>query len=229
MANSTSFTTWSDVALIDETKRLVAAERGATAALVRALMEIDARKLYLGEGCPSLFTYCTEVLHLAEGAAYNRIEAARASRRFPQLLASLEAGDLTLTTVRLLSKHLSADNVEAVMAAARHKSKRELEVLAASLNPGPPVPTAIRKLPPPRLPSASVAAAAPLAGAARSSAVKVDVRRRPLLNSITWSRTPPAEGRPWRTSSFAVGPTTPMRHDCSSELNSFGSDQSLSD
>ena len=67
MGSSTSFTTWSDVALIDEAKRLVAAERGATAALLRALMEIDARNLYLGEGCPSLFAYCTEVLHLAEG------------------------------------------------------------------------------------------------------------------------------------------------------------------
>ena len=44
-------------------------------------MELDARRLYLREGCSSLFTYCTQVLHLAEGSAYNRIEAARAARR----------------------------------------------------------------------------------------------------------------------------------------------------
>ena len=28
-----------------------------------------------------MFSYCTQVLHLAEGAAYNRIEAARCWRR----------------------------------------------------------------------------------------------------------------------------------------------------
>jgi hypothetical protein len=30
--------------------------------------------------------YCTQVLHLAERAAYNRIEAARAARRFPPIM-----------------------------------------------------------------------------------------------------------------------------------------------
>ena len=52
----------SDDNLIAETKRLVAAERVATAALLRSLMEIDTRRLYLREGCSSLFTYCTHVL-----------------------------------------------------------------------------------------------------------------------------------------------------------------------
>jgi hypothetical protein len=33
-----------------------------------------------------MFTYCTQILHLAEHAAYNRIEAARAARRFPLIL-----------------------------------------------------------------------------------------------------------------------------------------------
>ena len=77
------FAPLSDDQLLAETKRLVANERVATAALLKSLMEIDARRLYLREGCSSLFTYCTQVLHLAEGAAYNRIEAARAARRFP--------------------------------------------------------------------------------------------------------------------------------------------------
>jgi hypothetical protein len=34
--------------------------------LLALLMELDARRLYLGEGCSSLFTYCTQVLHLSE-------------------------------------------------------------------------------------------------------------------------------------------------------------------
>jgi hypothetical protein len=84
-----------------EVKRLVTNERRATAALLRSLMELDARRLYWREGCSSLFTYCTQVLHLAEGSAYNRIEAARAARRFPALLDALEEGALTLTSIRI--------------------------------------------------------------------------------------------------------------------------------
>ena len=137
----------SDDQLIAETKRLVSNEREATAALLRALMELDARRLYLREGCSSLFTYCTQVLHLAEGAAYNRIEAARAARRYPAVLAELAGGSLTLTSIRLLAPHFTEDNHRELLEAARHKSKREVELLIATLRPKAPVPTVIRKLP----------------------------------------------------------------------------------
>src|SRR5688572_12577578 len=120
---STSFASLSDEQLLAEVKRLVALERRATAALIRSLMELDARRLYLGEGCSSLFTYCTHVLHLSESAAYNRIEAARAARRFAPIIQALEEGSLTLTAVRLLAPHLTDDNYEAVFASARHKTK----------------------------------------------------------------------------------------------------------
>jgi hypothetical protein len=117
--------------------------------LIRALMELDARRLYLGEGYSSMFTYCTQALHLAEGAAYNRIETARAARRFPLILGGLEDGSLTLTTVRLLAPHLTVDNHETVLASAHHKRKRDIEQIVAALNPKPAVQTVIRKLPMP--------------------------------------------------------------------------------
>ena len=101
------FGTLSDDQLLVEAKRLVGAERRATAALLESLMELDARRLYLREGCSSLFTYCTQVLHLAEGAAYNRIEAARAARKYPLVLEALATGAITLTTARLLAPHLT--------------------------------------------------------------------------------------------------------------------------
>jgi hypothetical protein len=108
MAITTSiFTSMEDRALLDATKHLVIEEHLATAALLRALMEIDTRRLYLGEGCSSMFSYCTRVLHLAEGAAYNRIEAARAARSYPLILELFERGAITLTAVRLLKPHLT--------------------------------------------------------------------------------------------------------------------------
>ena len=78
--------------LIAWVKLLALHEREATVALIAHLAILDERGLYLGEGCPSLFTYCTQVLHLAEHAAYNRIEAARAARQFPIILEMLADG-----------------------------------------------------------------------------------------------------------------------------------------
>ena len=148
----------SDDQLLTEMKRLAACERRATAALLRSLMEVDSRRLYLREGCSSLFTYCTQVLHLSEGAAYNRIEAARAARRFPSVLTGLEDGSLTLASVRLLAPHFTTENHGQLMAAARHKSKREVELLVATLAPKRSAPTVLRRLPekPPATPAGTV-------------------------------------------------------------------------
>jgi hypothetical protein len=95
----------SDTELLAEVKKLAEHERVATADLIATLAELDARRLYLGEGCSSLFCYCTHVLHLSEHAAYGRIEAARAARRHPVILDMLAAGLVNLTTVCLLASH----------------------------------------------------------------------------------------------------------------------------
>ena len=140
----------SDDQLLADVKRLAADERQATAALVACLAELDARRLYLGEGCASLFTYCTQVLHLSEHAAYGRIEAARAARRFPVILDLLAAGAVTLTAISLLAPHLTPDNYRDTLEAARYKSKRDVEHLVAALRPQPAVPPSVRKLPAPK-------------------------------------------------------------------------------
>jgi hypothetical protein len=137
----------SDDDLVAQVKSLARCEREATASLLAYLGELDARRLYLGAGFSSLFTYCCEVLHLSEPAAYNRIEAARAARRFPVILGMLGEGALSLATVRLLSSHLTADNHQELLAAATGKSKRQVEELLARYFPQPDVPASVRKLP----------------------------------------------------------------------------------
>ena len=47
----------SDEELLSRVGALVRHEREATAQLVAALVELDSRRLYLGQGCSSLFTY----------------------------------------------------------------------------------------------------------------------------------------------------------------------------
>jgi 5-methylcytosine-specific restriction endonuclease McrA len=141
--------TLSDAALLAHVSALADEERHVTADLIASLAELDARRLYLGAGCSSLFTYCTQVLHLSEHAAYGRIEAARAARRFPLILARLAEGAVTLTTVCLLASVLTDDNHARLLEAARHKRKRDVELLVAEARPQPAVPSAIRRQPRP--------------------------------------------------------------------------------
>ena len=165
----------SDRELLDATVRAAANERRATVELMLLLAELDVRRLFLGEGCSSLFTFCTQVLHLSEHAAYHRIEAARAARQFPMILALLGEGALTLTTIALLRPHLTRDNHERLLGDARHKTKREVEHQVACLVPKPDVTTVLRKVPTttevPAL--VALAEAAPRASAAAVEAPKV--------------------------------------------------------
>jgi hypothetical protein len=158
----TLFANLSDKELIAEASRLAARERQATAALIRCLMEVDARRLYLGEGCSSLFTFCTHALHLSEHAALGRIEVARAARRLPALLVHLEEGSLTVTNARLLAPHMTEENCAELLAAVRHCSKREVEEIVARLRPRPDVRSAVHKLPAPRARAKPLAPAVPV-------------------------------------------------------------------
>src|SRR5688500_3222575 len=96
------FSELNDRDLIAEVKCLAALERRASGAVIRALTEFDARRLYLGEGYSSLFSYCTRALNYSETAALARIEVARASRRYPRLLELVTTGALHLSGARVL-------------------------------------------------------------------------------------------------------------------------------
>ncbi len=141
-------TSLSDRDLLERLDILARAERETSAELVAHLAALDARSsLYAAHGYGSLFGYCTQALRLSEDAACARIEAARACRRFPAVLELLASGEMSLTTVRLLGRHLTPDNHEAVLARARGRSRREIEALVAELAPRPDAPSSVRKLP----------------------------------------------------------------------------------
>jgi len=117
----------SDDDLLAEVARLAASERAATVRLIAALTEVDSRRLYLGQGCSSLFVYCTTLLRLSEHAAYGRIEAARAARRFPVLLEMLAFGELTLTSLCLVAPHLTLRS-EDVLRRVIHDARTRADV-----------------------------------------------------------------------------------------------------
>lgn len=137
-----------DDELLARVRELTRHERATTAELVAHLAELDTRRLYLQEGCASLFAYCTRVLHLSEHAAFTRITAARLSRRLPDILDRLADGSVPLTTLRLLGPHLTRENCGALLDEARHRSKRDVEEIVARVAPRPDVASRVRKLPP---------------------------------------------------------------------------------
>ena len=145
--NTNAIRLLTDERLLRDAESAAANERGATAHVIALLGEIDVRRLYLQQGYSSMFVYCTRCLCLSEHAAYGRIEAARAARKFPIVLDRLADGSVTLTTICLLSNHLTADTCQALLDAATHKSRREVEKQVAAISPSADAPALIRKLP----------------------------------------------------------------------------------
>jgi len=186
--------------------------------LVAHVAEVDERRLYAREACPSMFAYCTEVLHLSEAEAYLRIAAARASREHPLLLDMLADGRLHLSGVGKLAPHLTRENAPVLLARAVHKTKRQIEELIAELAPRPDAPTVVRKLPE-RPPSAAPGPAspvppgrAPLSPTAGSERTAPACHRHPGQPAAEGER-PPAVG--WAGRELrpdAVGQATPAEH-----------------
>lgn len=136
-----------DDELLARLAELLRQSRRTESDLVAHVAEVDARRLYAREACPSMFAYCTEVLHLSEAEAYLRIAAARASREHPLLLDMLADGRLHLSGVGKLAPHLTRENAPVLLERSAHKTKRQIEELIAELAPRPDAPTAVRKLP----------------------------------------------------------------------------------
>jgi hypothetical protein len=143
----------SDDALHSRLKVLASRECSATVELVGHLAELEGRTTHLGGGRGSLYAYCRDVLGYSEDAAWNRAATANAVRLYPVILGWLADRSLNVTIVRILRPVLTRENHLAVLTEARRRSKKEVELIRARLDPKPDVPSTIRRLP---SPSASV-------------------------------------------------------------------------
>jgi hypothetical protein len=187
-----TLTSLSDQELIRRLRELLGQSRRVEADLVAHIGEVDARRLYAREAAPSMFAYCTEVLHLSEAEAYLRIAVARASREHPVLSEMLADGRLHLTSIAKLAPHLTRENRDAVLARASHRSKRDIEALVAELSPRPDAPTVVRRMPEP--------------GADRTASAPVPLELRP---DGVGGRTPPA---PQPAPPASIEPLAPARY-----------------
>ncbi len=137
----------SDDELLRRLADLLRQSRREEADLVAHIGEVEVRRLYAHAAAPSMFVYCTDVLHLSEHEAYLRITVARAARQHPLLLAMLADGRLHLAGIAKLAPHLTPENRDTLLERAAHKTKRQIEEIVAELAPRPDAPSVMRKLP----------------------------------------------------------------------------------
>ncbi len=150
----------SDSALDRALPAVAARDHASTAELLAHIAEFDERKRYLPAGYASMFAYCVGSLHFSEDAAYKRIQAARIARGFPAIFPALASGRVHLTGVNLLAPHLTEESAGALLEAATHKSKAEIERLLAERYPRPELPARVQAIPLPA-PTFSVEGLAP--------------------------------------------------------------------
>jgi len=128
----------SNEALIQELEESVAQDHPHTARQVSLIAEVERRRLYAPAGYPSMCMYCVGKLHLSEDAAYKRIQVARVARRYPAVVATLAEGRVHLTGLNLLAAHLKdldPADVDELLAAATHRTKKDIERLIAERFP----------------------------------------------------------------------------------------------
>jgi 5-methylcytosine-specific restriction endonuclease McrA len=95
-----------------------------------------------------MHAYCVEKLRLSEDAAYKRIRAARAARRFPSLFEAVAEGRLHLAAVCLIAGHLTPENAGELIAAAIDRKKFEIEAWLARRFPMAEPPAFVRPIHP---------------------------------------------------------------------------------
>ena len=148
-------------------------ERNVQVDFLLHLAVFDERQAWAEAGYGSLWSYCLEVLHLREGAAWRRIEAMKALRRFPALEAALREGRLCLTTVNLLAAVLTEENLEELVARAAFLSKADTERLVVSIRPRAAPKDGIRRVGTSAVPRDAVPPAAAPPAAVPPAAVPV--------------------------------------------------------
>jgi len=149
----------SDEGLWERTHALVSREREITALVLKHLLEIERRKLYLQRGFGSLFSYCTQELRYTEAEAQLRISSMRllkdlgseSGKAVQSTLSKLETGKLSLTNLAQTQTYFNRKRYDEktalnqrekfqVLRKIEGQSTRQAQRVLADLSPGTPKP-----------------------------------------------------------------------------------------
>lgn len=167
----------SDGELVSELASLCLGGRRWVARVIVKLTEVEDRGVDKKTACSSMWDFCLRRLGMSEGEASRRLNAVKLVRRFPSLLGRIERGEIHLSTLKILGRHLDEANLDELLDAARGKTKIQVKELVASRHPRPDAPTVVVEV--------AGEVSLPLAGvgAARLEAVVKPTRVEPLSAS----------------------------------------------
>ena len=111
----------SDEQLLISTAAACAREHASTVDVVRHLMEVERRKLYLLQACSTLSAYAKQ-LGLSKDAARKRVKVARIATFIPQVFDELEQRRVHLTVLYMLARVLTPKNARGLLTAARARA-----------------------------------------------------------------------------------------------------------
>lgn len=137
----------SDEDLIGRLETVVAKTNRLTVQLLLLLNELEERRLHSEDEYPSLVDFCVQRLGMSESAAHRRVTAARLVREFPQLLAALARGEIHLSLLVSLRRHVTKENCDDLVAATRGRPRDEVDEILARRAPRPDEPARMRKVP----------------------------------------------------------------------------------
>jgi len=138
----------SDDGLLLALGALAKGERCSQVEILMHLAELDERKLYLAKGYGSMWDFCRRALRFSESVAHQRIAVARICRRFPEVLAMLADGRLSLCTAADLGPALTDGNAKTLLAQASGLCRREVQALADTAGAKPKERDVIRRIAP---------------------------------------------------------------------------------
>jgi hypothetical protein len=94
----------SDESLDQSLLSFIKKEKEVLKEILLHIAEIDRRRLFLGLGYSSLYSYLTERMGYDGGSAQRRIDAARLAQQVPSVIESIDQGEITLSQVTFLQK-----------------------------------------------------------------------------------------------------------------------------
>ena len=110
-----SLTKLTDNELVRRLERLCGTEREILVTVLRYLIEVESRELYLLRGYSSLHEFCTGHLKYSSTAAGRRIGAARCVKRYRCVASMLLRGEINLSVLSLVAGMLTEGNYRDIL------------------------------------------------------------------------------------------------------------------
>ncbi len=103
--------------------------------LLRVIEVVSERELHLDCGLPSLYSYCTRLLHISDGIAYALIAVINKGKEVPELIAAVESGKVSLSKAKKICSVITPKNHKEWIDLATYETSRVIERCVAGANP----------------------------------------------------------------------------------------------